>query len=1001
VTGSFIIGDVLEELRKLPDGSVHCCVTSPPYFGLRSYLPDGDEHKGREMGSETTPDEYVGNLVVVFHEMRRVLRDDGVFFLNIGDSYTAQNLIGIPWRLAFALQADGWILRAEIVWAKAISGPVYHGGACMPESMQGWRWEQHRIKVKPAQRQKDSQQPGAPARTARTDGAGNGGQGLAEAVWEPCPGCKKCEANDGLILRKGSWRPTRSHEQVFLLSKSPSYFCDMESVKEPAKDWSKGGPGGGIKKTTHYSEKNGGNSGLSALASRYKEDGVVPTRNPRGVWHVNPEQVKQKFYAAFPRNLIRPVVKAGTSEHGVCPECGSPWVRIVQVSYENPGNRSTNGPRSLERRHETAGFAKRLERRAKTGGWRPSCDCPKSKPVPATVLDIFLGSGTTALVCEELGRNWIGIDLDKRNLDIHQQRRDSLIAKGELQSSLERKNSRMADERMDGSYVSKVVTNVKGEAEVDLGPCSFLVGKTGTGKSAILDALSLGLRGSAYTEGYGKAGKDLMALAPPDAEKLYARLLTADKMTFDWSCVGTTESAKRPVRLVGGQADSTEHASYVFDDAAGILFGKAEALRNVILKTANAAIEVRKVTSKLSDDGKAAWAKLVDDEADKEGMITLDVAAAILKTIDAKRRSLNVTVKAAAASKDASGAAPLSKEERTDLTSVQEIIREFGSVAGVEKASNKKRLLMKKLSPPSTASDAELSIKCSKLAKIEIVQRAMLAKRGENESGNCPVCKSQDIPTETLQEWHKTVGESLVSMRSRLETIQTARNEWKRLQSEVSQHGDWIERFEEIDDLPSYVKDLGEREQAATGDIQTKASAAKAQNQRDTLTAIKEALAKVAADVAEGAADIMDRRLNKFLPPKIRTRIKTVGSKGEKFELHVKYGKDEPYREFKTLSGGERATLLSAFAEATIPEDGPPIRILVINDVLLDPAAMRTLMKSTAAAIAKNGRITQAIFGEVRWTGKVPDGWNIVKLPVPKPETENGAPPAGPESDEL
>ena len=138
---SILIGDCRERLRELPDKSVHSCVTSPPYFGLRDYGHDG------QMGLEPTPDEFVAGMVEVFREVRRVLRDDGTLWLNIGDSYAAnrgyqvpdskhcdvgnsaptradklgckpKDLIGIPWMLAFALRADGWYLRQDIIWSK-------------------------------------------------------------------------------------------------------------------------------------------------------------------------------------------------------------------------------------------------------------------------------------------------------------------------------------------------------------------------------------------------------------------------------------------------------------------------------------------------------------------------------------------------------------------------------------------------------------------------------------------------------------------------------------------------------------------------------------------------------------------------------------------------------------------------------------------------------------------------------------------------------------------
>lgn len=117
-TYQVLIGDCISSMKTLPDQSVNCCVTSPPYFGLRDYGVDG------QIGLEQTPEEYVDKMVEVFREVRRVLRDDGTLWLNIGDSYDKRkSLLGIPWRTAFALLADGWVLRQEIIWHKTNAMP--------------------------------------------------------------------------------------------------------------------------------------------------------------------------------------------------------------------------------------------------------------------------------------------------------------------------------------------------------------------------------------------------------------------------------------------------------------------------------------------------------------------------------------------------------------------------------------------------------------------------------------------------------------------------------------------------------------------------------------------------------------------------------------------------------------------------------------------------------------------------------------------------------------
>jgi DNA modification methylase len=346
-------GDALAHLRSMHDEAVHCCVTSPPYFGLRDYDVDG------QIGLEDSPEEFLAALVEVFREVRRALRSDGTLWLNLGDSYNAdgrkgrahmgrgknsaysawvnktmdgtkpKDLMGMPWLLAFALRADGWWLRSEIVWSKP--NP-------MPESV--------------------------------TD------------------------------------RPTRSHEHLFLLSRSSRYYYDADAIREPDKG------------LDHARTVLSGQPSLSAsvgaphagIRTPEGRDGLG--RNKRSVWEIATDPYPGAHFATFPRKLVEPCILAGTSER-TCGECGAPWERLTAVEYENPGNRTTNGPRSIERRHleqGSAGYGQRLERRARTVGWEPGCEHSDNRG-HAVVLDPFAGAGTTGLVALRHGRSFVGIEL--------------------------------------------------------------------------------------------------------------------------------------------------------------------------------------------------------------------------------------------------------------------------------------------------------------------------------------------------------------------------------------------------------------------------------------------------------------------------------------------------------------------------------------------------------------------------------------------------------------
>jgi DNA modification methylase len=349
----------------LPAGSVQCVVTSPPYWGLRDYGVAG------QLGLEPTPEAHVAAMVDVFRAVRRVLRDDGTLWLNLGDSYAntgpgswgssdkstlttgsrhgawapgktvgttprrelgglkPKDLVGMPWRLAFALQADGWYLRADIIWAKP--NP-------MPESV--------------------------------TD------------------------------------RPTKAHEYVFLLSKKGSYFYDADAVREPSEERASG---------VRNPRPN-----PAALLGRGDTRHTIPYepngtgRNLRSVWTLATEPTPEAHFATFPTALASRCIQAGSSEKGCCAACGAPWACVVDAeSIPDPRPMTTGAAKKAalgDMARTTPQGRTCGSRLAVTTGWQPSCAC-EAPTVPCTVLDPFGGSGTVGQVAERLGRHSILIEL--------------------------------------------------------------------------------------------------------------------------------------------------------------------------------------------------------------------------------------------------------------------------------------------------------------------------------------------------------------------------------------------------------------------------------------------------------------------------------------------------------------------------------------------------------------------------------------------------------------
>lgn len=438
-----IQGDAYTVLKRMDDECIHMAVTSSPYYGLRSYGTEpivwDDGWKG-ELGQEPSPEMFVRHLTTIFHELKRVLRKDGVFWMNIGDSYSGsrgngykqslqttngayssdenydmakrnnrndgdckpKDLIGIPWMLAFSMRADGWYLRSDIPWVKRNS---------LPSSV--------------------------------TD------------------------------------RPGSSIEHVFLFSKSPKYYYDHIATMQPSSEsYNKDKrPRGVIRQCVNENTKYDRNDpqyrkfetiagGLVALVPkqdgtgnntytgfndryepnglglRYMRDSDFFFKTWQGLLHnedgepmalvVNPKGYKGSHFASYPIRLCEPLILAGTSGKGVCPKCSAPWVRVVKK--KQTGERLVNGEYKMSKGGRkrclapgseilstTSAFKTGMWMTPETVDWKPTCTC-NLDPIPATVLDPFSGSSATGVACKLHNRTYIGIELNPEYVKLGEQR---------------------------------------------------------------------------------------------------------------------------------------------------------------------------------------------------------------------------------------------------------------------------------------------------------------------------------------------------------------------------------------------------------------------------------------------------------------------------------------------------------------------------------------------------------------------------------------------------
>ena len=565
----------------LPDQSVHCVVTSPPYYGLRNYgltdweggdpgcnhslrphpeLPAGSltgerpantnhaeeswpggvcgrcgaRQKQIGVGNEATIQEYIGEIVKVFREVWRVLRDDGTVWVNLGDSYatgkgTAYNpgggdlgkyrqahgahpldrgnastlaasglkpkdLTMVPARVVLALQADGWVVRQRVIWHKTNPMPesvedrpasatediyllaksndaLYWSHRDLPgtrrEPAPDYRWVDRVNEV-----EYDQEPPGYSDEMVDCPDCGGVGElevraaqismfndGPAETV--TCPKCNYQNAeNPGLIRR---WRRVN-------LWTGHDYFYDAQAVREPIKTGTlnrlsqktfesrTGGPKDAktgnrshrkalenLRRTQHGDAESGWSqvgdgrlegarqSGSTPWVGLSKAEQQAKGANLRNVWTIATQPYKGSHFATFPEQIPRTCILAGTSQHGVCGECGAPWTRVVEKSFIpsadislERGIKGAPGQKPMAENNHWDGTP-RGSNSVATVGWRPTCEC-NATVIPATVLDCFAGSGTSLAVAQQLGRRSVGLDLNKEYLDLASKR----IGKGPL-----------------------------------------------------------------------------------------------------------------------------------------------------------------------------------------------------------------------------------------------------------------------------------------------------------------------------------------------------------------------------------------------------------------------------------------------------------------------------------------------------------------------------------------------------------------------------------------
>ena len=404
-----LVGDCLQALTDLPDACVHACCTSPPYYALRDYGVAG------QIGLEDTPAAYIARLVEVFRQVRRVLRPDGTLWLNLGDTYAGggggnytrgvrnnsgqnptnirnrpawmeaagvkpKDLLGIPWRVALALQADGWYLRSAVPWIKRNPMPesaadrpgVSHEYVFLLSQSPDYYYDGEAVKI-----------PAAPDRQRGTS---------RKHLHNPAHTPERC--HNGLV-RGSDAADTRNRRS------GDWWFDSLAAIL----------------------------AGASGMLT--DDDG-----EPAG-FAVNLRPYKGAHFAVWPPELVTPMILASTPETGCCATCGAPRRRHVQRDRvpTRPGRDTKVTAKSTDSNADTCDTLgwnrantignrdpQRHVTRTVTLGWQKGCACPTDATRPAVVLDPFAGSGTTLAAALAVGRAALGIELNPEYAELARQR---------------------------------------------------------------------------------------------------------------------------------------------------------------------------------------------------------------------------------------------------------------------------------------------------------------------------------------------------------------------------------------------------------------------------------------------------------------------------------------------------------------------------------------------------------------------------------------------------
>jgi len=535
------------------------------------------------------------------------------------------------------------------------------------------------------------------------------------------------------------------------------------------------------------------------------------------------------------------------------------------------------------------------------------------------------------------------------------------------------------------TFVVRVKSNVKGEFEWQLGACTLLVGKNAKGKSRVLDALSLALTGEARSDGLGKRESDLMLLAPPGAEKLYAEAVLSDGRSARWSCSGSTAKATRAVWEPGQPL-----ATFIYDEAIALLRADPKKLREAIVariggKLTRAEIEQR-IDRSLRD---IVMPFFQFDEQDETPIDSVAVVSAELK---GQLKTARETLKRIEASRE-SVPMPLSEEEQFELV---ELEKAFALGSASPEQLEEMRVTRDKLA----AEHAALVIRLEELDVVAGAAEGLEQVRAVHalldltisrlvalERSQCLcICCGQDVTLSHLVARRDLAQAKINEAEAVLDAVK-ARNVLEQKVAAMAAQVDNLDdayrlmRAADTIDLDR-LRELRERKVSLTAYLEASAAYASAVQREAVLKAAADSVQQLVVAVIDQKAQDLQRAVSVALPKYQAVQLQLRDGSRQVCRLTMTPGKGQMARDFRALSGAERVMLVSAFASAAVAQaDSGMIPVVLIDEVWLDGDSLRSLMKAMARNVERaDGGPAQVIVAVVSFKGAPPEGWTVIDL---------------------